>query len=159
MSFRVQCLEDYYGPDCTTFCLPLESVYICDSEGRFVCLEENRDPDTNCTSCLPGYNDLLNCDECRLGRDITTDCVTCLTGHNPSTNCTTCLPGYIFNTDGTRCIKRPVVTTVTAPTGKQGIISYELCSYIQGLIQLYEYLNTYKRWFAIASQPLYTYYT
>ena len=34
MSFRVQCLENYYGPNCTTFCKPEEGKYTCDSEGR-----------------------------------------------------------------------------------------------------------------------------
>ena len=34
MSFRVQCLENYFGPNCTTFCEPLEGVYTCDSEGK-----------------------------------------------------------------------------------------------------------------------------
>ena len=29
MSFRVQCSENYYGPDCNTFCIPLEAVYTC----------------------------------------------------------------------------------------------------------------------------------
>ena len=36
MSFRVQCLENYFGPNCTTFCEPLEGVYTCDSEGNFM---------------------------------------------------------------------------------------------------------------------------
>ena len=34
MSFRVQCLENYFGPNCTTFCEPLEGVYTCDIEGK-----------------------------------------------------------------------------------------------------------------------------
>ena len=118
MSFRVQCLEDYYGPNCTTFCVPLENVYICDSNGQFVCLKENRAPATNCTTCLPGYNDLFNCGACLLGRNMTTNCVTCLTGHDPSTNCTTCLPGYVFNANGTWCIERATETTMATPTGK-----------------------------------------
>ena len=41
ISFRVQCLENYFGPNCTTFCEPLEGVYTCDSEGRFICLHDN----------------------------------------------------------------------------------------------------------------------
>ena len=27
MSFRVQCSENYYGPNCTTLCEPVEGVY------------------------------------------------------------------------------------------------------------------------------------
>ena len=118
ISFRVQCLQDYYGPNCTTFCIPLEDVYECNDQGQFVCLKENREPSTNCTTCLPGYNDLLNCGPCLFGRDIATNCVSCLPGHDPSTNCTECLPGYIFNTARTKCI----METTTA--GKQSIISY-----------------------------------
>ena len=38
MSFRVQCSENYYGPNCTTFCEPIEGVYRCDGEGRGICL-------------------------------------------------------------------------------------------------------------------------
>ena len=118
LSFRVQCSENYYGPDCTAFCIPLADVYECNDQGQFVCLKENREPSTNCTTCLPGYNDLLNCGPCLFGRDIATNCVSCLPGHDPSTNCTECLPGYIFNTARTKCI----METTTA--GKQSIISY-----------------------------------
>ena len=58
MSFRVQCSENYYGPNCTTFCEPIEGVYRCDGEGRhnIICLtQSNRDPTTNCTTCLPQF--------------------------------------------------------------------------------------------------------
>ena len=41
VSFRVQCSENYYG---TTFCEPVEGVYTCDSEGRVLCIQDNRDP-------------------------------------------------------------------------------------------------------------------
>ena len=62
MSFGVQCSENYYGPNCTTFCEPIERVYRCDSEGRGICLmQSNRDLITNCTTCLPGYDPSTNC--------------------------------------------------------------------------------------------------
>jgi hypothetical protein len=128
ISFRVQCLQDYYGPNCTTFCTPMEGVYNCDNQGQFVCLQENRNSSTNCTRCLPGYNDLLNCGACLLGRDIATNCVRCLPGHDPSTDCTNCLTGYTFNTDRTRCMKIDVESTTAAPTGKHSIISYSIVS-------------------------------
>ena len=74
MSFRVQCLENYFGPNCTTFCEPLEGVYTCDSEGRSVCLQDNKDPTTNCTTCLRGW-------------DLETNCTTCIPGKDPTSNC------------------------------------------------------------------------
>ena len=69
MSFRVQCSENYYGPNCTTVCEPVEGGYTCDSEGRVVCNQDNRDPATNCTTCLgSGYDPQQNCTQCLLGR-------------------------------------------------------------------------------------------
>ena len=136
MSFRVQCLENYFGPNCTTFCEPLEGVYTCDSEGRSVCLQDNRDPTTNCMTCLLGwdletnctacsinYNSQSDCTQCVAGRDITTNCTTCLTGYDPSTNCTQCLPGVECQAiqQPSRTTQIPAATSATlAPT--QGII-------------------------------------
>ena len=131
MSFNVQCSENYYGPNCTTFCDPIEGVYTCDREGRVVCINERRDPDSNCTmclqewdlntncaTCLSSYDILSNCTECLTGFDIRTSCTTCLlpgydiqsscsrciTGRDISTNCTTCLPGYDPSTGCTECL-------------------------------------------------------
>ena len=56
MSFKVQCAENYYGPNCTTFCEPVEGVNTCDREGRVVCTNERRDPDSNCEMCLQGWD-------------------------------------------------------------------------------------------------------
>ena len=53
MSFRVQCSENYYGPDCTTFCEPMEGVYTYDNEGRAICIQ---DPATNYTASFPQFN-------------------------------------------------------------------------------------------------------
>ena len=52
ISFRVQCSENFYGPNCTTFCAPLQGVYTCGSEGRVVCILNNRDPATNCSTMI-----------------------------------------------------------------------------------------------------------
>ena len=142
MSFRVQCLENYFGPNCTTFCEPLEGVYTCDSEGRSVCLQDNQDPTTNCMTCLQGwdletncttcsiyYNNQSDCTQCVAGRDITTNCTTCLPGYDPSsnctqcvtgrditTNCTTCLPGYDILTNCTTCLFGCKATSVDVQT-------------------------------------------
>ena len=55
MSFRVQCSENYYGPNCTTFCEPLKDVYNCSREGSIVFLQERQNPTTNFTTCLPQF--------------------------------------------------------------------------------------------------------
>ena len=103
MSFRVQCSENYYGPNCAIFCEPMEGVYTCDSEGRIACIHSGQSLATNCTMCLPGwdpetscstclssfYDIGTNCAECLTGRDIDSACTTCLSGYDPSTNCTT----------------------------------------------------------------------
>ena len=122
ISFRVQCLQDYYGPDCNTFCTPVEGVYTCGSQGQFVCSQQNRESSTNCTTCRPGYNSLLDCGACLLGRNIATNCESCLPGHDSSTGCAECLPGYAFNTGRTQCVRIAVETTMAAPIGK-------LCQY------------------------------
>ena len=131
MSFRVQCLENYFGANCTTFCEPLEGVYTCDIEGRSVCLQDNRDPITNCMTCLQGwdletncttcsifYNNQSDCTQCVAGRDITTNCTTCLTGYDPSTNCTQCLPGVQC-----QAIQQPSRTTESKKTTQKATVS------------------------------------
>ena len=96
MSFRVQCAdnffgpnccpeenlfgpnccreENFFGPNCATFCEPVEGVYTCDREGRVVCLHDNQDPATNCTQCLSGYDPSTNCEQCIPGYDPLTNC-------------------------------------------------------------------------------------
>ena len=118
MSFRVQCLENYFGPNCTTFCEPLEGVYTCDSEGKSVCLQDNRDPTTNCMTCLQGWDLETNCAQCVAGRDITTNCTTCLPGYDPSTNCTQCLPGVQC-----QAIQQPSRTTESEKTTQTSTVS------------------------------------
>ena len=119
ISFRVQCLENYYGPNCTLFCEPADDVYTCDSEGEIVCIEDNRDPTSMCSRCLPGYNPLQNCFTCILGRDIATKCAICLPGFDSSTGCTSCLSGYLL-TSISQCTKENVSVTMDGP-GKHAI--------------------------------------
>ena len=100
MSFRVQCSDHYYGPNCTTFCEPMEGVYTCDSEGVPSCLQGSQNSTTFCSQCLSSWNPSLSCAMCL---DPSTNCTTC---HNqtydPSTNCTTCLG---FLDPQTNCIE------------------------------------------------------
>ena len=110
MSFRVQCLENYFGPNCTTFCEPLEAVYTCDSEGRYVCLHY-RDPTTNCTTCLPNFDPQQNCTQCLLGRTLSSNCTECVIGRDITTNCTTCLPGFDPSSNCTQCVADRDITT------------------------------------------------
>ena len=131
ISFRVQCSENYYGPNCTTFCVARQSEYTCDSEGRFVCVQNNRDPTTNCSSCLGGYNPLLNCLQCLQGRDLATNCQECLSGYDPSTNCIRCLPGYVL-TDGIRCTKQSTMeSSKHTVIAKEGSTCTTLVRYLQ----------------------------
>ena len=119
MSFRVQCSENYYGPNCATFCEEVEDVYTCDSEGRGVCLlhigrdsatncttcRSEWDPETNCTTCLSSFYDIqANCTQCIAGRDVSTKCTTCLPGYDPSNNCTECLTGRDINMACEKCL-------------------------------------------------------
>ena len=64
VSFQVECSENYYGSDCTTFCEAVEGVYNCDGNGSIVCVEENRNSSTMC----------INCSEKYYGPDCTTFC-------------------------------------------------------------------------------------
>ena len=118
MSFRVQCTENYYGPNCTTFCEPMEGVYTCDSEGRIVCPHDGQDLATNCSACLQGWDLQINCTSCLPYRDILSNCTQCLTGRDISTNCATCLPGYDPSTNCIECLStdmqcQPTLTTQT----------------------------------------------
>jgi hypothetical protein len=55
MGFRVQCSDDYYGSDCSTFCRPLAGVNMCENQEGIVCIQNNRDPSTNCSTCLQEF--------------------------------------------------------------------------------------------------------
>ena len=51
MSFRVQCSRNYYGPNCTSLCEPIEGEYTCDSEGRTICMHSSQGSSTNWGEC------------------------------------------------------------------------------------------------------------
>ena len=69
MSFRVQCAENsfgpncchenFYGPYCSTFCEPVEGVYTCDREGRVVCIQGDQDPATYYATMLCKTKDIF----------------------------------------------------------------------------------------------------
>ena len=119
MSFRVQCAENFFGPNCTTFCEPLEGMYTCDSAGRALCLETNRDPSTNCTSCLLGFDPDTNCSLCLFRRLLSSNCTQCASGFDLSTDCTACLSGYVLTANGTQCVA--VVTEASSQPSKYDI--------------------------------------
>ena len=118
ISFRVQCSENYYGPNCTTLCEPVEGVYTCDSEGRVVCVQNNRDLATNCTSCLHGWDLKTNCTSCSPLYDNRSDCTQCLAGRNINTGCVACLPGYDPSTNCTECFLGYDLCTKCLPDGQ-----------------------------------------
>ena len=98
MSFQVNCSENYYGSNCTTFCEAKEGVYNCDSNGNIVCVENNRDSSTMCINCSDNYYG-SNCDTfCEPVEGLyscDSDGVIVCNKNNlyPSTNCTSCVPG------------------------------------------------------------------
>ena len=88
MSFRVQCSDNYFGPNCTTFCEEEQGVYTCDSEGRVTCPNVGQDPATTCSMCFQGWDPATNCTQCLSGRDIDTNCTACFFGLDPAASCT-----------------------------------------------------------------------
>ena len=123
MSFRVQCSENYYGPNCGTLCEPIEDLYTCDSGGSRICLHSGWDPATDCATCITEMDPKTNCTTCLSSfYDPHTNCTQCLTGRDVSTNCTECLvPGYDPSTDCMECL--PIIqyqstqtTTATSST-------------------------------------------
>lgn len=56
LRFRVVCSEDHYGPNCTTFCTPMDNLqghFSCDQNGRIVCNPGYTNTMTNCVECVP----------------------------------------------------------------------------------------------------------
>ena len=53
VSFRVECWENHYGDDCSTFCEPrdddMNGHYSCKNNGSLECLEGFENPSKNCT--------------------------------------------------------------------------------------------------------------
>ena len=131
MSFRVQCRENYHGPNCATFCEPV-GVYTCDNEGNSICVQSDRDPITECMHCLQGLNPNTNCTTCLYDfYDIQTNCIQCLPGRDITSNCTTCLPGYDPATNCTeyqiRCPDVQASTIQTTSTASSKSIHKQLC--------------------------------
>ena len=58
MDYRTRCATDYYGPNCSTLCVPRDDWtghYECDSQGNIKCLPGYAGVNVNCTSGrLPG---------------------------------------------------------------------------------------------------------
>ena len=81
LSFRVSCTENYYGPNCATFCEPNDN-HTCDENGSIVC--RNSYYGTRCNVFCEARNDTLGHYQCsRNGGKI------CLEGYqDPDTNCT-----------------------------------------------------------------------
>ena len=58
LSFRVSCANNYYGSDCTTYCVGRNDTaghYTCREDGSIVCNEGYFNTSTNCTECLPSF--------------------------------------------------------------------------------------------------------
>ena len=54
LSFNMTCSLNFYGKDCTSFCVQRNDAfghYVCGKEGNFECLTGYQDPFTNCTNC------------------------------------------------------------------------------------------------------------
>ena len=83
LSFRVQCSENYYGHQCNVFCSEVDQQLSCDNEGNVVCVNQYRNPETNCTECLPW-------------RDPANDCLVCLPERDLDSNCSEFLSGDIL---------------------------------------------------------------
>ena len=104
LSFRVQCSENYYGPRCNVFCSEVAQQLSCDNEGNVVCVNQYRNPEINCTECLPGRDPSTNCERCLPGRDIDTNCSNCLSGRDLTKDCAECLPGRDLATNCLNCL-------------------------------------------------------
>ncbi len=103
MSFRVECSPGFCGPDCTTTLQNNPRVVTCQSDGTLT-FNDNIDPITKCTSCLPNRDHSTNCTQCVPGWDITLDCTSCLPNRDPVTNCSLCLqPDRFTDTDCSVC--------------------------------------------------------
>ena len=52
MRFRVMCQQDYYGADCSAFCVAqnddVNGHYACNRDGSIQCLEGFENPSNNC---------------------------------------------------------------------------------------------------------------
>ena len=51
LRFRVQCIPNFYGPNCDVRCVPTDQS-ICDSDGNMVCKEGYQNPENGCLDCV-----------------------------------------------------------------------------------------------------------
>ena len=65
LSFRIDCSENYHGPQCDVFCMEVPGQFTCDSDGNIVCVNSNLTPVSNCTQqCrVSGRDPQNNCEE------------------------------------------------------------------------------------------------
>ena len=60
MEYSLTCTQNYYGSDCSTYCVPSDNSmghYNCaPSNGSKICLPEYQNPDTNCTESEKACN-------------------------------------------------------------------------------------------------------
>ena len=61
LSYTLRCENNYYGDNCTMYCIPQDDDdnghYTCDSEtGEIVCRDGWKNPDTNCTEGNDHYS-------------------------------------------------------------------------------------------------------
>ena len=107
MSFRVQCSENYYGPNCTVahfVHLWRECMLVAVKGELSASTVVKIIMSTSCTTCVPHYDPSTNCTQCLTGRDASTNCTTCLPGYDPSTDCTQCLTGRDMSTTCNTCL-------------------------------------------------------
>ena len=53
--YQLQCAQNYYGPNCSTQCIPQDDSYghyDCDSEGNRYCLPGYTGEESNCTTAV-----------------------------------------------------------------------------------------------------------
>ena len=61
LSFRIDCSENYHGPQCDAFCMEVPGQFTCDSDGHIVCTNSNLTSVSNCTQS--GRDPQNNCEE------------------------------------------------------------------------------------------------
>ena len=56
VSLSLRCAANFYGPDCSIYCSPVNSSekghHTCLRDGRKQCLPGYQEPTTNCTACV-----------------------------------------------------------------------------------------------------------
>ena len=64
LSFRIDCSENYHGPQCNVFCMEVPGQFTCNNDGTKMCVNGNLSPESNCTQCrVLGRDPQNNCDQ------------------------------------------------------------------------------------------------